>query len=430
MEESSRNLERMGLLVLAAAAMGFVAVVVLPRLPWTDHSTYSFLVPIDRGIQTLAPGSDVLAGGLVAGTVVSIDPIRSSPALTEDDALRVEFTVPESLAIYEGARVRLVSALIGSSTDVALVDAFSAGRPRLASGAELPWLKPPETLEVIFGTLHWQQIKGIAARFERMFDAFPDERRNFSEQTQAIREQVVGIGETVESDFARWGPEKDRIVERFTEARAAADRAVASFEAIRSSWQELVQAFSQVEAKVKSFFPAGGGNMEDLKLLGTIPDASRIADSFQNVTDVAQAIAPAWNGLVDVVRGPWSWAFDDVRLSIANMTLAVGQFGLIAKDLERDPLAALAELLGVVAGTIPDQATLDVIATDEAMRRFARATADVRAARAAIEAWIRQPPPEGAGDPVPAELRAWFERSQQEFADAANALFRMRMKTP
>lgn len=429
MEDPVRNFERMGLLVLAAAAFGFAAVVVLPRLPWTEQSTYSFLVPIERGIQTLEPGSNVMAGGLVAGKVVSIDPIRTSPTLTEDDALQVRFTVPESFAIYEGAEARLISALIGSSTDVALVDAFAEGRRRLANGAELPWIEPPETLELVFGTLHWQQFKDSVNRFERMFDAFPDERRNFSEQTGAIRDQVVAIGETVDSDFARWSPEKDRIVERFTEARAAADRAVASFEAIRSSWQSLTEAFDRVEAKFKSFFPAGGGNMEDLELLGAIPDASRVADSFQGVTAAASAIAPAWNGLAEVVRGPWQWAFDDVRLSIANMTLAVGQFARIEKDLERDPLVALGDLIGLIAGTIPDEQTLDAIAADEAMRRFARATADVRAARAAIEAWIRQPPPEGASDPVPGELRTWFERSQQEFAEAANALFRMRMQT-
>lgn len=427
MAESSRNLERMGLLVLAAVAIGFSGVVVLPRLPWIAKSTHSFVVPIDRGIQTLTAGSNVLAGGIVAGTVVSIDPIRTSPSLAEDDALRVEFTVPESLPIYEGAQVRLVTALIGSSTDVALVDAFSAGRPRLASGSVLPWIEPPETLELIFGTRHWQQIKDSVDRFDRMFGAFPDERRNFSEQTGAIRERVLEIGELVDSDLARWSPEKDRIIELVEEARAAAERAAASFEAIRSSWQALVQAFSEVEAKLKSFFPAGGGNMEDLELLGAIPDAGRITEKFQGVADAARAIAPVWNGLVEVVRGPWQWAFDDVRLSIANMTLAVGQFGLIEKDLERDPLVALGDLIGLIAGTIPDEQTLDAIAADEALRRFVRATADVRAANAAIEAWIRQPPAEEVADPVPPELRNWFDRSQQEFAEAAEALFRMRM---
>ncbi|MGA0173320.1 MAG: hypothetical protein ACO3NL_06695, partial [Phycisphaerales bacterium] len=227
MAESSRNLERTGLLVLAAAALGFAGVVVLPRLPWTAHSTYSFVVPIDRGIQTLAPGSSVLAGGLVAGTVVSIDPIRTSPTLVEDDALRVEFIVPESLPIYEGAQARLVSALIGSSTSVSLVDAFSPGSARLESGTEVPWISPASTLERIFGERRWRQIEDIAARFERMSIALPDERRNLSGQVAAIRDESVAFGERVGRDFVGWSPEKDRIIDRVLEAlaRLAAARA-------------------------------------------------------------------------------------------------------------------------------------------------------------------------------------------------------------
>ncbi|MGA0173301.1 MAG: hypothetical protein ACO3NL_06600, partial [Phycisphaerales bacterium] len=65
-----------------------------------------------------------------------------------------------------------------------------------------------------------------------------------------------------------------------------------------------------------------------------------------------------------------------------------------------------------------------------AMRRCVRATADVRAANAAVAAWIRLPPPEGAIDPVPPELREWLDRSQREFAEAANSLFRTRMTIP
>ena len=110
------------------------------------------------------------------------------------------------------------------------------------------------------------------------------------------------------------------------------------------------------------------------------------------------------------------------------MTLAVGQFDLIARDLERDPIAALLETIGVIAGTIPDETTLDRMQADEALLRFVMATADIRAANAAIEAWIREAPAEGLGDPVPPELRGWFERYQAEFAEAANALFRMRMR--
>ncbi|MGA1392257.1 MAG: hypothetical protein ACO38W_03775 [Phycisphaerales bacterium] len=430
MAESSRNLERTGLLVLAAAALGFAGVVVLPRLPWTAHSTYSFVVPIDRGIQTLAPGSSVLAGGLVAGTVVSIDPIRTSPTLVEDDAVRVEFIVPKSLPIYEGAQARLVSALIGSSTSVSLVDAFSPGSARLASGTEVPWISPASTLERIFGERRWRQIEDIAARFERMSIALPDERRNLSGQVAAIRDESVAFGERVGRDFVGWSPEKDRIIDRVLEARAAANRARASFDALRSSWQAMVDAFGQVRAKFKTFLPAGGGDIEDLQLLGSLPDARIVAERFQTLTTAAQAVGPAWRGLVDVVRGPWNWASDDARLSIANMTLAVGQFERIKKDAERDPLGVLGQALGVIAGTIPSEDTLDSFAADEAMRRFVRATADVRAASAAVAAWIRLPPPEDAADPIPPELRDWLERSQREFAEAANALFRTRMTIP
>ena len=55
-----------------------------------------------------------------------------------------------------------------------------------------------------------------------------------------------------------------------------------------------------------------------------------------------------------------------MRLALANTSLAVGQFSLIAKDVERDPIPALLETIGVIAGTIPDQATLNKMQADEA----------------------------------------------------------------
>ncbi len=428
MAEPSRNLERMGLLVLVAAALGFAGVIVVPRLPWTVKNTHSFVVPIDRGIQTLAPGANVFAAGLVAGEVVSIEPFSTTPAAVEADALRVVFTVPESFAIFEGAEARLVSALIGSATVVSLIDAFTPGRPRLANGVELPWLPPPDTLELVFGTRHWQQLRESIARFEGMFDAFPEERRNFSGEVTAIRDQATAIAEQVESDLDGWRIDRDRIIEGFKQARDAADRAANAFDMLRSTWGSMTDALAQVDSKVKALLPASGGNLEDLQLLGSLPDGDRLDGRFDGMVQSANALAPLWRGLIDVVGGPWEWAVDDVRLSIASMTLAVGQFDLIARDLERDLIAALLETIGVIAGTIPDETTLDRMQADEALRRFVMATADIRAANAAIEAWIREAPAEGLGDPVPPELRGWFERSQAEFAEAANALFRMRMR--
>ncbi len=427
MAESSRNLERTGLLVLAAAAAGFTGVVTIPRLPWTATNTHSFIVPMDRGIQTLAPGSSVFAAGLAAGEVVSIEPISRVPTAKEADALRVVFTVPKSFPILEGAEARLVSAVIGSETDVCLIDAFTPGRPRLVDGAELAWLPPPDTLELVFGTQHWKQLRESLARFESMLDAFPEERRNLVSEADAIRSEAIAIADEVESDFDRWAGDRDRLIELFGQARDGAERVRRSFEALRSGWGSMLEAFSTVDAKVKAFFPAGGGNIEDLQLLNSFPDTGRLGDRFRNVTAAANAITPVWRGLIDLAGGPWEWAVDDVRLALANTSLAVGQFSLIAKDVERDPIPALLETIGVIAGTIPDQATLNKMQADEAMRRFVTATADLRAANAAIEAWIREAPSEGLSDPVPPTLRAWFDRSQAEFAEAANALFRMRM---
>ena len=427
MAESSRNLERTGLAVILAAAAGFVGVVTIPRLPWTATNTHSFVVPMNRGIQTLAPGSSVFAAGLAAGEVVSIEPISTTPSVLEADALRVVFEVPKSFPIFEGAEVRLVSAVIGSDTNVCLIDAFTPGRPRLADGSELGWLPPPDTLELVFGTLHWQQLRESIARFERMLDAFPAERRDFVGETGAIRDRVVAIAELAEPDVDLWRADRDRLIENITQLRDAADRTKAAYESLQRGWRSMMAAFERVDAKVKSFFPAGGGSMEDLKLLGSLPGTDRLDGSVSSVIDAANAVAPVWRGLLDVLGGPWEWATQDVRLSIANMTLAVGQFGLIAKDVERDPIPALLETLGVIAGTIPDETTLRKLQADEALRRFVMATADLRAANAAIEAWIREAPSEGLADPVPPALRAWFERSQAEFAEAADALFRMRM---
>ena len=427
MAESSRNLERTGLVVILAAAAGFVGVVTIPRLPWTAKNTHSFIVPLDRGIQTLAPGSSVFAAGLLAGEVVSIEPISTTSASREADALKVVFEVPDSFPIFEGAEVRLVSAVIGSDTNVCLFDAFTPGQPRLADGASLRWLPPADTMELIFGTRHWEQLRDSVGRFERLFDTFADERQSFESEADAIRREAVAIADEIESDFNRWQGDRDGLLERFRQARERAEATRESFEALRSAWRSMLEAFSTIDAKIKAFFPASGGNIEDLQLLGAIPDMSRLGDRFQGLVAAADAVAPVWRGLIDIVRGPWDWAIGDVRLSIANTTLAVGQFGLIKKDFERDPIPALLETIGVIAGTIPDQATRDKMQADEALRRFVMATADLRAANAAIEAWMREAPTEDLADPVPPELRDWFERSRSEFAEAAEALFRMRM---
>lgn len=430
MAESSRNLERTGLLLLAAAVLGFAAVVVVPRLPWTATTTYSFVVPLDRGIQTLAPGSSVFAAGLAAGEVVSIAPISTTPSAREADALRVVFEVPKSFPILEGAEARLVSAVIGSETNVVLIDAFTHGRSRLADGAELPWLPPPNTLELIFGTTRWQQLRDSIARFERLIDEVPAERRDLVRQVGEIRDQVAAVAERADPDVDLWKADRDRLVDALTSARAAADRARQALDALHLAWQSMTDAFHQVTAKLKSFFPAAGGNMEDIQLLQGLPDTRRLDGQFSKLVDAAGAVAPAWRGLLDLVGGPWEWARQDFGLSKANMTLAVGQFQRIKEDLERDPIPALLQTIGVLAGTIPDQDTLKKMEADEALRRFVMATADLRAANASIAAWVREAPSEGLADPVPPDLRAWFERSQAEFAEAADALFRMRMNVP
>lgn len=427
MAESTRNLERTGALVLASVAVAFAAATLLPRLPWSATQTHSFVVPMDRGIQTLVPGSTVLAAGLPAGEVVSIEPVVTSPQVGEADAMKVVFRLPASIAIFEGAQVRLVTSLIGSGTNVALVNAFRPGRSRVPDGSELPWIAPPSTLETIFGTRNWHSIEDSRERFERLFENVPAYRTQFVDEGTAIRDRVVTLGDEAQADFARWTPDRERIVEGFELARTRASDLMSAFERMQDSWAAMRRAFDGVDAKIKAFFPAGGGNLDQLGAFGDLPSLGQLGDRFRSVVAAADAVKPAWSGLVGLVRGPWDWAVEDVRLSIADMTLAVGQFSRLGSDLERAPLRALLEALGVIAGTIPSEATVRKMESDEALRRFVMATADLRAAHAAIEAWVRQAPPEGLADPVPPSLRAWFDRAQADFAAAAEALFRRRI---
>lgn len=430
-EPAARNHVRTGLLVVLAAVAAFLVAFLLPRLPWTAMNRYRFEVNLATGVGALGPGSKVLVAGIEEGTVLSTTPLSrrdaSDPAAPPIEFVAVEIEVRSSLSLYEGATARLVSPPIGAGTNVEIIDAFEAGRPALGDDARLAWAPGPGMAASLLGEARWKRLDASIGRLERFGSMVPTWRDEIRAEFEGIRGEMVGLQGSVEPDLERWRGSWETLREVPTQARADFDRLRESGTAIQNDWATMQQRFEGMSSNLKGTIPAAGGNVEQLSILDRFSGVEGLEEAIDSIRGAWSGLVSSWDRITAAVGGPWDWARLDLRLFLANFSIASSQFDRLFEEVLRHPVKTILMVLGVELGLIPDQDRLAQLKSDAVVRNFVRAVEDLRAAQQSLVEWIAIRPTVPDAPEIPDEIRKAIEAAEARMMEAADIAFRHRM---
>jgi len=430
-EPAARNHVRTGLLVVLAALAAFLAASIIPRLPWTPMNRYRFEVDLATGVGALGPGSTVIVAGLEEGTVLSTTPVSrrdaGDPTAPPIEVVEVEIEVRSSLSLFEGATARLVSPPIGAGTNVEIIDAFESGRPPLEADARLAWAPSPGLPATLLGEERWKLLEQSWSRLEQFGSLVPKWRDEIRAEFEGIRGEVQGIRGEVETDLERWRGSWETLREVPTQARADFERLRESGTAIQTDWATMQQHFDGMSSNLKGTIPAGGGNVEQLSILDRFSGVEGLEEAIASIRLTWSGLVSSWDRITAAVGGPWDWARLDLRLFLANFSIASSQFDRLFEEVLRHPVKTILMVIGVELGVIPDHRSIEQLKTDAVVRNFVRSVEDLRAAQQSLIDWIAIRPTVPEAPEIPDEIREAIETAEARMQQAADAVFRRRM---
>lgn len=408
---------RLGGAILLLAALAFVATAVVPRLEFARPHRYRFEVPLDRGVGMLEVDSRVLLAGLPVGRVTAADPARSGDG--RFDVVSVEIAVDPEIRLGDGTAAQLVAPLLGTGTDVRLLP---SGGTILESGATIPWIPPPDVLETIFGATQARSLRRIERDVERLttwYEAHDEEISSIFAEIDADLDEIEATGRR---DAEAWSATWSRIATGLDSVEAAGRAIRPPASRLAEAWNRLATGFERSEKTFGGIMPAGGGSLDELRLLAAAPDLSPIESRAVAIEAVWAQFRPRWANLVAHLGRIAEPLRAELPYALANTTLAGNELTGLIDSAEADPLPIAGEALGVLLGLIPSEERRVAMAKAEALRDYVRAIMDLRRTIDAID----RSHGARAGLPiaVPPELKARLSQALAALAEAEQAAVR------
>jgi len=408
---------RLGGAILLVAALAFVAIAVVPRLQFVQPHRYRFEVPLDRGVGMLEVDSSVLLAGLPVGRVTAAEPARSRDG--RFDVVAVEIAVDPDIRLGEGTSAQLVVPLLGTGTDVRLLP--SDGRP-LADGETIAWIPPPGFLETLLGARQARSIRGIEEDLRRVGEWYDAHDEEIAAVFEEIGRDVEAIEAARRRDFAAWSTSWSRLRTGLDGIETAASAIAEPASRLSAAWDRLVEGFEASARNFGGVMPAGGGSLDELRMLSAAPDIAPLERRAEAVEAVWAALRPRWADLISHVGDLPMLVRNSLSHALANTTLAGNELTGLLDSAESDPLPVAGEALGVLLGLIPSGTQRIETAKADALRGYVRAIMDLKATIEAIDRVNAIA--SGPGVAVPVELKDRLAEALRSLADAERAAVR------
>ena len=413
---------RLGGLVLLLAAGAFAGTLLLPRIEFSRPRLHRFEVPLDRGVGSLEVGSDVMLAGLQVGRVTAADPARSADG--RFDVVAVQIAVDPEIHLGDGTTAQLVAPILGTGTDVRLLPGDG---PAISDGAVIPWMPPPGFLETVFGHRHAASLHRIGRDFDRLVEWYDDHSEEVGSTLRAIDEQLSRIEAMRKRDVAAWSGTWSRTEAGLESIERLAATARAQAKSLGEAWRRMVEAFQNSGKGLASAVPAGGGVIDELKLMSSTPRFEPIERRVFAIEAVWAVFRPGWADLVTHLDEVAGVARSRLPYVFANAMLASGEFTGLLDDVEADPLGVAGQAIGTLLGFIPSGDRRLAMARADALRDYVRAITELRETLAAVD---RVDIVSNGVPAVPTALRHRLAEALAALADAEQAAVRAWAPSP
>lgn len=384
----SQNNIKAGIFVTVAIIIGIFVVFVLgdfARYFGPSHVSYTATYEVAEGVGPLGAGSFVKVGGIVVGEVddVSFDMQEGRP-LTEID---VRFSIPASMQIRSDARVSVGAGLISNDawlefsslgvdgsvippggrlvgSSLSMIDSLIGGDASANIDSTLESLAIITTqLEQDGELLRWIMGDGPSGDIELA--------------TAGLREAIEKANDflgQLDRDWADWSGEVDLLVAELEDFARSVD-------AITSWINNNESKFQDMADNLDDTFERASGIARDIQEQA-LPKIDRFIDNLLATVDDLMVT------MSDLQRhaGPW---FDDVDVSLANVTLASQQLTQLLAEVTASPWRLLYR---------PTDKQLRQELIYSASRNFVFGAADLKSAAESMQRFI-----EAAGGAVDAD---------------------------
>lgn len=387
---ASQNNILAGSFLLLGVGLAVWASTMLSRGDGIDAATpYRVRFSIADGAAGILQGSPVNLGGQQVGSVVSVEPVKSTDGsghevITGWDLL---IRVRQDIALYENAVVFLERPLLGSVSAVNIAAVGSGAGAGGAQGASAR-LEPGEVISGYIAPpaflaqagLGPEQRTQIQQMIEKAASVVDEADKLFDELAPKIRESTASLASMVdqaESKWPLWLGQVDGVLAdakaasaRLEPTLASADEGVAEARAVISSVQEAIDAnrpgVDRIVANVDKASERVAGPTLD-RLDESLADAQKALEGVR--------VLAVETGDLLVEQTP------SIRKALANMRLASDQLRLVMTEIRSQPWRLLVR---------PDTRELQQQLLYDSARSYASAVSDLRAATESLEAVARQ----------------------------------------
>lgn len=398
--------------LLLAVATSFILSDAASRLTRTNK--YNVRFSLDQGAVGLKVGSAVLLAGQQVGRVTSVTVAKSSlapapgqPAVETPVGIDVAVNVRSDITLYENALFSLERPLLGTLTTINISNigspvglaTFQGSSPRLEPSETINGsLAPPGFLaQAGLGPEQVKQIKLVIA----------DTQTAVSRLAKLLDENSPAIGSSVDhlkaivtdarEKWPKWSGDADAILANLEKASGNAVDGSADAKASLADIRKLIDNNStRIDSIIANADSAVGKvNNESIALANdALRDGRQAMQSLRSTTDRADTLLAEQT--------------PNVRRTLANIRLASDQMKLVMAEIRAAPWRVL------FRPTTKEQETELLY---DAVRAYATATSDLRAAGESLESALGSDGSSAALDRATLEqltesLRSKFSRYQ------------------
>lgn len=344
----SHNNVRAGIFVLATVALGIAVFVILSGWdPFVSRTPYKVEFTVEQGIDGLASGSDVKIGGLLKGTVTSIQPVFS-PSSTDGKSLNsitVNFEMDADVLLYSNAQVTRYMPLLGGGAWLNF-DSVGGPTPDNPGATRLP---PEGLLKASTGGGMLATLLGPtnAARTSDALQNIDEFTAFLLEVPDAWHKTVIPMLDDAKSvivdirnDYGPWAKRVTTFLDNLDSATAKINTELDSVPPILASAQQDLDDIGEL---VQTNAPKINSAMDNL--VAITEDGKAVTSRFRTET-MAQVDQLLTDGMKTVetmdealnrINTELALRMPDITATLANLRQASAQLKLTTLEVRRSP---------------------------------------------------------------------------------------------
>ncbi len=381
---ASKNNVIAGIFVVVGVILAVVISVILSGVNerLTPSRTYVVRFSAAEGAAGVDEGSPVTVGGLRVGSVTGTRLAKENGVPVGVEAV---IRIPSDIRLDTGAVGYLVQPILGGLAAINIAEVAPAGegvsRERLAAEAVIPGrIAPPSFLASAgYGA---EQVTQVQTMIREAGEAVDRINRITQRIEEDLEPDLALVRQTLEDARATFADIRARVPEWTQSADsilAQADEGAGEFKALGTDLRARVEEVRAVIAEVQDFLDRNQGRLDQI-----ITDVSSVTgkldqESVKLLNDALASAAEGADRFSSFARRAEQFLAEEspsLRRIIANFRLASDQFKLAAVEIRTKPWLLLYQ---------PKTKELESEGLQQAVRTYADAVSDLRAASEALE---------------------------------------------